>query len=122
MATWEKKNGLWVVPQQHRLEGLRQHHDSPVAGHWGTHRTQELVSRNFISDTWLEDVARYVPGCVKCQKSKADRHSRQTKLVPMPIGECSCEEIAMDFVEELPESEGFNAILVVIDRFIKVHH
>ena len=33
VATWEKKNRLWVVPQEHRLEVLRQHHDSQVAGH-----------------------------------------------------------------------------------------
>ena len=33
VATWEKKNGLWVVPQEHRLEVLRQHNDSQVAGH-----------------------------------------------------------------------------------------
>ena len=40
----------------------------------------------------------------------------------MPIGECSFQEIAMDFVGELPESEGFNAILVITDRFTKVQH
>ena len=39
VATSEKKNGLWVVLQEHRLEVLRQHHDSQVAGHWGRHRT-----------------------------------------------------------------------------------
>ena len=87
-----------------------------MAGHWGSHRTQELVSQNFIWDKWLEDVARYVAGYVKYQKSKVDRHSRQTKLVPMPTGERPFEGIAMDFVGELPESEGFNAILVVTDR------
>ena len=70
-------------------------------------------------DKWSEDVARYVAGCVKCKKSKADRHSRQTKLVPMPTRERPFEEIAMDFVGELPESEAFNAILVVIDQFTK---
>ena len=43
-------------------------------------------------------------------------------MVPMPTGERSFEKIAMDFVGELPESEGFNAILVVIDRFTKVQH
>ena len=59
---------------------------------------------------------------MKCEKSKADRHSRQTKLVPMPIEERPLEEIAIDFVGELPESEGFNAILVVTDRFTKVQH
>jgi len=83
---------------------------------------QELVSRNFIWEGWQEDVAKYMAGCIRCQKAKADRHSRQTKLVPMPTGERPFEEIAMDFVGELPESEGFNAILVVTDRFTKVQH
>ena len=73
-------------------------------------------------DKWLEDIARYVAGYVKCQKSKADRYSRQTKLVPMPTGKHRYKEIAMDFVGELPESDGFNAILVFTDRFPKVQH
>ena len=38
----------------------------------------------------------------------------------MPTGERPFEELAMDFVGELSESEGFNAILVIKDRFIKV--
>jgi len=33
----------------------------------------------------------------------------------MPTGERPLEEIAMAFVGELPESEGFNAILVITD-------
>ena len=40
----------------------------------------------------------------------------------MPTGERLFKEIAMNIVEELPQSEGFNAILVVIDRFTKVQH
>ena len=40
VATWEKKNGLWVVLQEHRLDMLCQHYDSQVAGHWGTHQTE----------------------------------------------------------------------------------
>ena len=67
-------------------------------------------------------MANYVAVCIKWQKSKADRHSRQTKLVPMLTEERAFEEIAMDFVGGLPESEGFNAILVVTDRFTKVQH
>ena len=43
-------------------------------------------------------------------------------MVPIPIGERPFEEIAMDFIGKLPESEGFNAILVVIDRFTKVQY
>ena len=118
----DKLNGLWWVPEEHRLKVLPLHHDSHVAGYWGRHRTQELVSRNFTWHRWSEDVANYVAGCIKCQKSKADRHSRQTKLVPKPTGERPFEEIAMNFVGELPESEGCNAILVVTDRFTKVQY
>ena len=49
---WDKRNGLWLGPEEHRLEVLRQHYDSQVAGHWGRHRTQELVSGNFTSHRW----------------------------------------------------------------------
>ena len=38
----------------------------------------------------------------------------------MVTGEHPFKEITIDFVKELPESEGFNAILVVTDRITKV--
>ena len=37
VATWEKKNGLWVVPHEHRLEVLCQYHDSQGAEHCRRH-------------------------------------------------------------------------------------
>ena len=40
----------------------------------------------------------------------------------MPTGQRPFEEIAMEFVVELPESEGFHANLVVTDRVTKVQH
>jgi len=40
----------------------------------------------------------------------------------MPTGECPFEEIAIDFVGELLESEGFNAILIITDQFTKIYH
>ena len=38
----------------------------------------------------------------------------------MPPGKRPWEEIAMDFVGELLESEGYNAILIVTDQFTKM--
>lgn len=46
---------------------------------------------------------------------KLDRHSKKAKLQPMLMGTMLFEEVAMDFVGELPESEGFNTILVLED-------
>ena len=34
VATWEKKNGFWVVPHVCKLEVLYQHHDYQMAGYW----------------------------------------------------------------------------------------
>ena len=83
---------------------------------------QDHILRNCVYDKWQEDVANYVAGWIKCRKAKANKHSRQTKLVPVSTGECPFEEIAMDLVGELPESEGFNIILVITDWFTKVQH
>ena len=52
--------------------------------------------------------------------AKADRHSKAKKLVPMPTEIRLREEIAMDIVGELPEFEGYNAMLVVTDRFTDI--
>ena len=67
-------------------------------------------------------MARYVAECIKCQNSKADRHSRQMKLVPMPRRERTFEDLAIDFIGESLESEVFCAILVVTDWFTKVQY
>ena len=32
VSKWDTRNGLWLVPEEHRLEVLRQHHYRQVAG------------------------------------------------------------------------------------------
>ena len=35
VSKWDIRNGLWLVPEEQRLEVLRQQHNSQWAGHWG---------------------------------------------------------------------------------------
>ena len=71
--TWQKSpDGLLIVLQEPRQMVLKQCYDSEVAGHWGKHHTQELVSRNFTWERCREDVIEYVTSYLKCQKSKSD--------------------------------------------------
>ena len=43
LVAWEKKTELWVVPQEIRLEVLRQNCDSRMAGQWERDRSRGLV-------------------------------------------------------------------------------
>ncbi|KAH0614661.1 uncharacterized protein H6S33_000297 [Morchella sextelata] len=40
----------------------------------------------------------------------------------MPIPDGPWRDVSMDFVTDLPESDGYNAILVVVDRLTKMRH
>jgi len=98
---------------------LRSHHDSILAGHQGVLKTLELLQRNYC---WLglhRDVDQYVRGCAICQQTKSLRQKPQGYLQSLEIPNGPWSSISMDFIEELPESSGFNSILVVVDRLTK---
>src|SRR5258708_35741703 len=44
------------------------------------------------------------------------------KLTPNQIPTCHWEVISVNTIRELPESKGYNAILVVVDRLSKCIH
>ncbi len=46
-------------------------------------------------------------------------HLPAGKLVPLPIPHRPWSHVAVDFATDLPNSEGFTCILVVVDRFSK---
>ena len=64
----------------------------------------------------------YVAQCVKCRNRRADAYSKWTKLVPIPTEEPPFNEIVIDCIEALPQSEDFNVILVVTNQFTKGQH
>jgi hypothetical protein len=61
----------------------------------------------------------YVKSCTTCARSKAKRHKPYGLLHQLSVPLCFWEYISMDFIEQLPDSEGFTAILVVVDHLTK---
>ncbi|KAH0608772.1 uncharacterized protein H6S33_001000, partial [Morchella sextelata] len=88
-----------------KLRILQLHHDAASAGHPGREKTFELISRDY-----------YWP------LIKPNTHGKLGVLRPLPIPEQPWQEVSMDFITGLPESEGYDAIMVVVDRLTKMRH
>jgi len=61
----------------------------------------------------------YVQSCTSYARAKTLRHRPYGLLKQLPIPEKPWNSISMDFIEQLPSSTSFTAILVMVDRLSK---
>jgi len=93
-------------------------HDTPVAGHKGVKATYNALRKHYTWKGMKEQIQTYVKHCQKCQQSKVSNQKTSGSLVPLPTPSGPWLDVTMDFTE-MPESLGYNYILVVVDRFSK---
>ncbi len=111
--------GKSFVPTALRLALLDSVHSSPGSGHPGNQRTLSLLRNKYWWPNMARDVARYIKGCSVCAIASTPRRLPEGKLVPLPIPHRPWSHLGIDFATDLPSSNGFTTILVVIDRFSK---
>jgi hypothetical protein len=116
--------GKVYVPRDSKLRHdiVKSHHDSPVAGHPGRWKTNELVTRNYWWPGISRYIADYVKGCDRCNRTKTFPAAPIGKLMPNRIPDRRWQIITTDFITGLPSSRGYNAIWVVVDRLSKRMH
>ncbi|KAL6185412.1 hypothetical protein ACLB2K_041546 [Fragaria x ananassa] len=68
------------------------------------------------------DIKKYVAECEICQQHHNENVKPLGLLQPLAIPDKAWEDIAMDFIDALPKSEGKTTIWVVIDKFTKYAH
>jgi len=105
-----------------RAEIIRLYHDTPVEEHRGQWKMVELVTRNFWWPGVMKEVKRYMEGCDSCQRNKNHTEQLVGKLMPNLIPEKPWTHISADFITKLPIAQGYNSILVVVDRLMKIVH
>ena len=128
LKEWNFGNGLLLhrgkvyVPKDKslRLEVLKLHHDTHLAGHQGRWKTLELLSRNYWWPGMSVNVKNYVQGCDTCQRNKSSTTAPYGLLQPNKVPTGPWEIVTTDLITQLPESvdsEGNprTAIIVVID-------
>ncbi|KAI4899740.1 hypothetical protein NFI96_016540 [Prochilodus magdalenae] len=105
------------VPAQVRDRLVTWAHTSLTSGHPGETRTYQLLSGKYWWESMSKDVHRFVSSCSTCSQCKTPRALPAGKLMPLPIPARPWSHLAVDFVTDLPDSEGNTVILTVIDRF-----
>ena len=93
-------------------------HTSP-SGHPGPGRTVRCLGGKYWWPTLERDVRVYVSSCSVCAQCKAPRHLPRGKLQPLPVPQRPWSHLSVDFITDLPPSQGNTTILVVVDRFSK---
>ena len=61
-------------------------------------------------------VEQYVLGCDRCQRYKSAPHPKSV-LQPQPAPERPWENVGIDLITQLPASQGFEAIAVIVDHY-----
>jgi len=128
LCQWKNKylwhqGKIWVPNNEGiRTNLIRQHHDIPQAGHGGTAKTTQLLQRKYYWPHMRNAIKQYVKNCDICQRTKVVRDAPYGLMKPNEAPDRPWKSISMDFITDLPKSEGDDAILIVIDRLSKVPH
>ena len=85
-------------------------------GHPGIEKTQEIIQRDFWWPQMKDDLMKYIKACQKCQRAKPNWSKRAAPLHPHNL-----EALGRSYrwISPLPESQGYNMIMVVVDCFSK---
>ena len=82
----------------------------------------ELVSWNYWWPQMSRYVGKYVSTCDMCLRTKTIKQPPTGELHPLPIPDAPWDTVSVDFIMELPESNGQDSIMVVVDSVTKRSH
>ena len=119
------KDNRVYVPDVNDIKSklLQEHHDVPLGGHVGIHKTMERLSRKWYWPKMKRNVEDYIRSCVACQQNKPSHQRPMGLLQPLPIPDRRWQQVTMDLITQLPESRsGHDAVFVVVDKLTKMVH
>ena len=118
-----KQSQVYVLQGKLRLSFFKEEYDSPIADHKGerTHH-HRMVSRRYHWRCIKEDIVHFVNAWMKCQVNRASYQKQSGLLQPLPILPGPWHSICMDLITSLLESQGYDAILLMVKRLANLAH
>ncbi|GFV69628.1 transposon Tf2-9 polyprotein [Trichonephila clavipes] len=111
----ESEEAQLVIPSHERTLILKNHHDAPMAGHYGAKGTYTRIAKNYYWTGMRKYITDYVKNCPDCIKYKAS-NQKPSGLLQTPVPAQRFEILAIDLFGPLPESkDGKRWILIIED-------
>ena len=123
-------NGRIYIPANDRLRKtiIYNYHDAITGGHPGIGNTVDQVSRHYYFPGMRRYIETYVNTCDTCIRTRSARHKSYGQLTTTLPPKRPYEEIAWDFITELPHSMDpttkviYDSIFVITDKLTKKAH
>uniref|UniRef100_A0A0W0FE14 Reverse transcriptase-rnase h-integrase n=1 Tax=Moniliophthora roreri TaxID=221103 RepID=A0A0W0FE14_MONRR len=101
-----------------RQEIVQSIHEEQPFGHPRQFGIVDLVSREFWWPGMAKFIKAFIDGCAPCQQMKVNTHPSVAGIMPL-LGVPNVvpfQVITMDLITDLPESDSFDSIMVVVDH------
>ncbi|XP_072064137.1 uncharacterized protein [Arachis hypogaea] len=96
-------------------------HNGGLMGHFGVHKTLDVLSEHFYWPRMRRDVEKFCAKCVACKQAKS-KSLPHGLYAPLPVPMHPWVDISMDFVLGLPRTrKGRDSIFVVFSPFELVY-
>ncbi len=116
-----KDDKLWVF-QSMITSLIREAHDLSISDYSNMNWTLDLLRWSYCWSKMRTMIKCYIQNCYVCRRSKASRDWINELLKSLLILKQWWQNIFLNFIINLSESDESNAILTVIDRLSKKRH
>jgi hypothetical protein len=112
------KNKVFVPNNKDiRRSIIAETHESPVSGHPGHLKTLYLLKERFYWPGMAIMTKQFIDGCAVYQQMKTNTHPTAAPLMPIKShAHRPFQQVTMDFITDLPISNGFDSIFIVVDQ------
>jgi hypothetical protein len=101
---------------------MQQAHEPPSSGHFGPYKSYFFMACHYYWPRMFKGIRRFIASCDTCLRCRSGSSGTDGHLKPLDIPEQRWSDISIDFVSGLPLSNGYNEIMVVVDRLTKRAH
>ena len=111
--------GKVYIPTNMELqkEVITSFHNSLLARHPGFFKTLHLIKEHYWWLGMTVFLKKYIDGCAICQQMEPNTHLTVAPLMPIKShAHQPFQQITMDFITDLPLSDSFDSIFVVVDQ------